>query len=222
MHEEKQAGSTIEQRLTNPEACRYTEISRKGYMAVLHSIMLPSDVDAVMAAYQIAKYGHGYRQQKRDDGRRYFDHARETSLIMALELGIRDWRYHALGLLHDVDEDTYVFTPWIRERLFPEIIGDLRLLTMNLDASYALLCHLGNPRVWMVKLCDRLHNCRTLDACTIEKQRGYVTETRECYLPLAERLHAVLPTDEQWRAVALRQKIGLALDRVEQALQAAG
>jgi (p)ppGpp synthase/HD superfamily hydrolase len=48
-------------------------------------------------------------------------------------------------------------------------------------------------RVKLVKLADRLHNCRTLNGCTLEKRRRKTEETILHYLPLIKDIHKEEP-----------------------------
>ena len=156
------------------------------------------DLSAIDKAYNFAKKSHG--DQKRKSGEPYIIHPIHTALILAdLEL---DKESIMAGLLHDVMEDTIV----TREQMiseFGEEVTDLvdgvtKLTKLDYDADKVekqaenlrkmFLAMAKDIRVILIKLADRLHNMRTLQYMTPEKQKEKSKETMEIYAPIADRL----------------------------------
>ena len=156
------------------------------------------DLSAIDKAYNFAKKSHG--DQKRKSGEPYIIHPIHTALILAdLEL---DKESIMAGLLHDVMEDTKV----TREQMiseFGEEVTDLvdgvtKLTKLDYDADKVekqaenlrkmFLAMAKDIRVILIKLADRLHNIRTLQYMTPEKQKEKSKETMEIYAPIADRL----------------------------------
>lgn len=156
------------------------------------------DLSAIDKAYNFAKKSHG--DQKRKSGEPYIIHPIHTALILAdLEL---DKESIMAGLLHDVMEDTKV----TREQMiseFGEEVTDLvdgvtKLTKLDYDTDKVekqaenlrkmFLAMAKDIRVILIKLADRLHNMRTLQYMTPEKQKEKSKETMEIYAPIADRL----------------------------------
>jgi GTP pyrophosphokinase len=155
------------------------------------------DVEVVRDAYDLAREAHS--GQRRASGDDFVSHAVEVATILAT-LGL-DTQSLVSGLVHDVVEDTSVSLSDIDERFGPNVativdgvtkIGrvEFRSNTEQQVENYRklLLSMARDARVILVKLADRLHNMRTLDALKEEKQRRIALETREIYAPLAHRL----------------------------------
>ena len=158
-------------------------------------------------AYDLAK--ESCRPHYRDGGQRSFEHPRGVALIL-LEEDIQDPDLLWACLLHDTVEDSPIFGSkhlrhsmlWEKARwriarvTSPETarivlaltkphIEGMEILTKD-DATKRYMSNLvsGGPRVILVKLCDRLHNVRTLlDADPKKRVKNY-HETREVYLQL--------------------------------------
>ena len=156
------------------------------------------DLSAIDKAYNFAKKSHG--DQKRKSGEPYIIHPIHTALILAdLEL---DKESIMAGLLHDVMEDTKV----TREQMIREfgeegtdlVDGVTKLTKLDYDADKVekqaenlrkmFLAMAKDIRVILIKLADRLHNMRTLQYMTPEKQKEKSKETMEIYAPIADRL----------------------------------
>ena len=165
---------------------------------------LPAErLPVIREAYEFARECH--EGQTRLSGEPYITHPVAVALAVAnLEL---DQSAIAAALLHDVQEDCGVPNERIRERFGPEIarlvegltkLGKMELLAspeqLSRDAVQAqnlrkmFLAMAEDIRVVLIKLCDRLHNMRTLWALPPEKQRRIARETMEIFAPLASRL----------------------------------
>jgi guanosine-3',5'-bis(diphosphate) 3'-pyrophosphohydrolase len=145
--------------------------------------------------YAMQKHGH----QKRASGDPYFSHPLEVAAILT-DLNV-DESTIAVALLHDTIEDTTATRQEIDE-LFGADMGRLvegltKLKKLDLVSKKAeqaenlrklLLAIAEDVRVLLVKLADRLHNMRTLDAMPDSKRLRIAEETMEIYAPLAGRM----------------------------------
>ena len=144
--------------------------------------------------------------QKRSSGEDYVNHTFAVAAIVH-ELGL-DADVVIAALLHDSVEDTHVTL----EQLATEFGADVARLVdgvtkMEVIQEFAdhqggkssqdikaeslrkmMLAMVDDVRVVLIKLCDRLHNMRTLGAVNSEKQKRVATETLEIFSPLANRL----------------------------------
>jgi len=146
-------------------------------------------------AYDLAKYGH--REQFRDSGEQYFEHCRETALILMDELEIFNPDLIIAALLHDMLEDNFLLTPARIALIFGDRISEMvstltkpkktdKRFTADRERHEFYFRQIGRAaaEVKVLKLCDRLHNLRTLDQCAPEKRQRKLLETRQRYLPL--------------------------------------
>ncbi len=164
---------------------------------------LPADkVSLIADAYAFAEQAHA--GQARLSGEPYIQHPLEAAYTVAgLQL---DASAVAAALLHDTMEDCGVTPAQLEKRFGPEVTrlveGTTKLSKMHwqppegrpADSSQAenlrkmFLAMAEDVRVVIIKLADRLHNMRTLDAKEPEKRRRIAAETMEIYAPLANRL----------------------------------
>ncbi|HEX5478149.1 MAG TPA: bifunctional (p)ppGpp synthetase/guanosine-3',5'-bis(diphosphate) 3'-pyrophosphohydrolase [Dehalococcoidia bacterium] len=163
----------------------------------------PESVTLVREAYDFAADAHA--DQKRLTGDPYIIHPLDAAMTVAgLQL---DGAAVAAALLHDVQEDCGVPNETIARRFGADVArlvdgatklkkiawlapgerpGDQALQAENLRKMFLAMAE--DIRVVIIKLADRLHNMRTLDAHPLEKQRRIAQETMEIYAPLANRL----------------------------------
>lgn len=154
------------------------------------------DQELIEKAYFLAKEAH--KHQIRNSGDAYITHPVAVAKILA-DLGSGPATIIG-ALLHDTVEDTDITLSDI-EKTFGKDIADLvdgvtkiGKLSFNTVASQAdnhqkmLLAMAKDIRVVLIKIADRLHNVRTLDAMPPEKQYRIARETLEIYAPLAHRL----------------------------------
>ncbi|MGB8475566.1 MAG: bifunctional (p)ppGpp synthetase/guanosine-3',5'-bis(diphosphate) 3'-pyrophosphohydrolase [Candidatus Acidiferrum sp.] len=151
----------------------------------------------VRRAYEIASERH--RDQFRSSGDLYISHLIEVAHILA------DMRMDATtltaALLHDAIEDTEYPVARIEERFGPDVAhlveGVTKISRLNMTAPETrqaenvrkmLLAMVNDVRVVLVKLADRLHNMRTLEYLSPEKQQRISRETLDIYAPIAHRL----------------------------------
>ena len=157
-----------------------------------------ADEDLINRAYVFSMKAHG--SQRRASGDAYFLHPLEVAGILAdMKL---DTGSIVTGLLHDTVEDTVATLDDIEEKFGKEIstlvdgVTKLSKLELQSDTSKQaenfrklVVAMSRDIRVLLVKLCDRLHNMRTLNAIrNEEKRRRIARETLEIYAPLAERI----------------------------------
>jgi GTP pyrophosphokinase len=160
----------------------------------------PDKLAMVEAAYQFAVKAH--EGQVRISGEPYLEHPLHTALILA-ELQF-DASTLAASLLHDVPENCDVPLSAIEGKFGAEVAklvdgatklnkltrpGEGAIKTSEVENLRKMLVAMAEDiRVVFIKLADRLHNMRTLDALPREKQRSIAQETLEIYAPLAHRL----------------------------------
>ncbi|NJP05042.1 MAG: bifunctional (p)ppGpp synthetase/guanosine-3',5'-bis(diphosphate) 3'-pyrophosphohydrolase [Chloroflexaceae bacterium] len=155
------------------------------------------DGDLIRQAYALACMAH--EGQKRQSGEPYVNHpVAVATILLDLEM---DSCTLAAALLHDVVEDTAITLDHITQ-VFGEEIAYLVDGVTKLSALEArtkeeaqagsyrkmFIAMADDPRVVLIKLADRVHNMRTLDATPPEKQQRVARETLEIYAPLASRL----------------------------------
>jgi len=187
------------------------------FFAPLQIALNPNDYERVQFAYFASKYGHA--GQFREGGGRYFDHPKGAGWIYVSELGGRDPHVIIIILLHDLSEDTYLLSPYRMGLNFGEEIAlDVRALTKLSEGKETIEEYLARviargARAILAKLCDRLHNLRTLSACSEEKRKRQIKETCGYHLPLL--VPALRTCGEPWAAYAdaMERKIKEAISR---------
>jgi len=156
-----------------------------------------ADLDLLRRAYAFS--AHEHRHQKRRSGEPYLIHCLEVAYLLA-ELNL-DIASIASGLLHDVVEDTLTTIERVEEMFGADVAHIVAGVTKISRIKFAsehvaqaenlrrmILAMVDDIRVILVKLCDRLHNMRTLEYLNPEKQLRIARETQEIYAPLANRL----------------------------------
>ena len=156
------------------------------------------DISMVEKAYRIAYDAH--KDQKRKSGEPYIIHPLCVAIILAdLEL---DKESIVAGILHDVVEDTVMTLDEVSKEFGSEVallvdgVTKLTQLSWSMDKQEIqaenlrkmFLAMAKDIRVILIKLADRLHNMRTLQYMTPEKQKEKARETMDIYSPIAHRL----------------------------------
>ena len=155
------------------------------------------DLDIVRRAYEFSLENHS--GQTRATGEPYLVHPLEVAIILA-EMRL-DTISIAAGLLHDSVEDTSVTTEQIQEKFGEQVAHIVEGVTKISRIDFAsreeaqaenvrkmMLAMVDDIRVVLIKLADRLHNMRTLEALSPERQVKIAKETLEIYAPIAHRL----------------------------------
>src|SRR5690554_5194801 len=154
------------------------------------------DIELIEKAYFLAKSKH--EGQMRKSGEPYITHPVAVGKILA-ELTAGPATIVA-ALLHDTVEDTDLTLKDVEKEYGAEIaalvdgVTKIGKLSFNTVASQAenhqkmLLAMAKDIRVVLIKIADRLHNVRTLNSMSPEKQYKIASETLDIYAPLAHRL----------------------------------
>ncbi len=163
----------------------------------------PEDRKDVRKAFKMALDAH--KDMRRKSGEPYIYHPLSVATIAAGEIGLGATSI-ICALLHDVVEDTEYSIEDIRGLFGDKVaaiidgltkikgIFDQHTTSIHAENFKKLLLTLSDDvRVILIKLADRLHNMRTLDALAMEKRLKISSETVFLYSPLAHRLglHAI-------------------------------
>ena len=156
-----------------------------------------ADKKEIRKAFDLAVEAH--KTQRRKSGEPYIYHPIAVAHIAAKEIGLGTTSI-ICALLHDVVEDTDYSLKDI-EKLFGEKVSKIidgltkiqdvfdKNVSMQAENFRKMLLTLSDDvRVILIKLADRLHNMRTLDAMKKPKQLKIASETLYLYAPLAHRL----------------------------------
>ena len=170
------------------------------YLALEEKIQLYNpnlNVPRLRSAYEYAASMHG--SQRRKDGTLFITHPIAAAEIAA-EMGLDEDAVIA-ALLHDTVEDTEATLEDVRKRFgqsVAEIVDGVTKLTRVTYTSKEeeqvenlrkmLIAMARDIRVILIKIADRLHNMRTMEYQSAEKQREKALETMEVYAPIAHRL----------------------------------
>lgn len=163
------------------------------------------DLSKIITAYEFANMAH--EGQTRSSGQPYIIHPLAVGYIL-LELGM-DTDTICAAMLHDVVEDTPTTLDEVKKRFGQDVamlvdgVTKLNKVPMfNKEEQQAenvrkmMLAMSQDIRVIIIKLCDRLHNMRTLSFRPGHKQRNTALETMHIYAPIAHRLGIRAVKDE--------------------------
>ena len=154
------------------------------------------DVSLIDRALTFSASAH--RGQKRMSGEEFVSHSIAVATILVDQF--LDSTSIAAALLHDVVEDSEVSVDDLAAEFGPEVAELVEGLTKIAHLTFRsraeeqaenyrklLLSIAKDARVIIIKLADRLHNMRTLEHLSPERQERIATETGEIYAPLAHR-----------------------------------
>jgi GTP diphosphokinase / guanosine-3',5'-bis(diphosphate) 3'-diphosphatase len=155
------------------------------------------DIGVIRRAWEFCVQHHS--GQLRASGEPYVLHPLEVAQVLA-EMKL-DSTAIAAGLLHDAVEDTPVTTEDITEQFGEQVAHIVEGVTKIDKIQFAnredrqaenvrkmLLAMVSDVRVVLIKMADRLHNMRTLQHLSPERQESIARETLDIYAPLAHRL----------------------------------
>ncbi len=185
------------------------------------------DLKLITKAYEFCVACHkGQKRQTQED---YYIHPLAVAKIIAT-LGM-DSESVTAALLHDVVEDTAVKIEYIEKEFGADVallvdgvtrIGRISISSKEQEQAESLrkmLIAMGKDiRVIIIKLADRLHNMRTIDAMPDQKQRDKSLETLEIYAPIAHRL-GISWVKEELEDLAIKHLDPVAYDEIEYLLK---
>jgi GTP diphosphokinase / guanosine-3',5'-bis(diphosphate) 3'-diphosphatase len=167
------------------------------FLSLNTSYLKLEDRQFLAGAFCFADASH--RGQVRRSGEPYISHPLAVATILT------QWKLDAQALagalLHDVMEDSGVTKLELTEK-FGKTVAELvdgmskidKLEFQSKEEAQAenfrkmLLAMARDLRVMLIKLADRLHNMRTMDAMRVDKQKRIARETMEIYAPIANRI----------------------------------
>lgn len=163
----------------------------------IYELYTGDDRELLLSAYSYAELMH--EGQKRASGEPYFTHPCAVAEIL-IDLGM-DVSSVAAAFLHDVIEDTPATAEDIKSRFGDEILtlvdGVTKLDKIRFQSPddedaenfrKIFVAMANDVRVIIIKLADRLHNMRSLNFLSNERQQHIAQETLDIFTPLAGRL----------------------------------
>ena len=170
----------------------------KNLLKVSYQTLNENDKDLIRNALDIAIDAH--KDQYRKSGEPYIFHPISVAKIVAEKIGLNA-NSIAAALLHDVVEDSEYNIEKIKS-VFGEKIARIvegltkisklkkdKILSIQSENFRKMLLTLNDDvRVILIKIADRLHNMRTMDSMSYEKQIKISSETLYIYAPIAHRI----------------------------------
>lgn len=164
---------------------------------IINQYLTPDEVAHIEKAYELAEDAH--REQLRRSGEPYITHPLAVAELLA-EMRMDPATIMA-AILHDVVEDTTVshadLVATVGEEVAKLVDGVTKLTQIGFE-NYAhaqaenfrkmVMAMASDIRVILIKLADRLHNMRTIDALPLAKRKRKSLETLEIFAPIANRL----------------------------------
>ena len=173
-----------------------TPIPKKLYESA-KSYFSKKELDLLQTAYNVSQEAH--KDQFRKEGSPYITHpVAVASILIDLNLDVETV---CAGLMHDVLEDSFIKKSYLEKLFGKDIVGIVdgvsNLNKLDFDSiedrnannlQKMALAMSKDIRVIIVKLCDRLHNMRTIEFLPREKQIRKSQETLDLYGPIAIRI----------------------------------
>ncbi len=185
-------------RIVNTSMSEKESVSFDEFLVLISQHYTQDEISKIIRAYHLADQLHAgaFRQS----GEPYIIHPISVSYILA-ELVGADCDTICAGLLHDTIEDTEITKEEIEAMFGHDVAclvdGVTRISKLNFSSKTEermantrkiLISMATDIRIILIKLADRLHNMRTLQYKTLEKQRENSCETMEVYAPIAYML----------------------------------
>ena len=185
--------------IVDEQAERREILSRyKKLLSTIYGRATKEEILMIRKAFVVARNAHSSARRK--TGEPYIYHPLEVAQLASADLGLGAVSV-VCALLHDVVEDTE-YTLEDIENIFNKKVAqivdgltkiqdvfDYDTQSIQSENFKKLIITLGDDvRVILIKLCDRLHNMRTMDAMPPKKQLKIAAETQFLYVPLAHRL----------------------------------
>ena len=166
----------------------YTDMVNQAWQQLRQALaqrFTEEDMQLAESAFGLARQAH--RLQRRKSGEPYILHPLAVARIVGVDLEL-DAHMVAAALLHDVVEDTPYTLSDIRERFGPDVASLVNVVTKRPKSSYDQSKQVDNfrqilesvhsdVRALLIKLADRLHNMRTLEAQRPDKQLKIATSS---------------------------------------------
>ena len=166
-------------------------------LAVCRTNLSSVDEELIARAFRYMLQAH--REHRRKSGEPYFTHPYAVAMIVAQEIPLDDVSVVA-ALLHDVIEDCEDYSYEDLAEEFGSTVADIvegatKISTILVSTEITkaenyrklMVSMINDIRVILVKFADRLHNMRTLEFVSENKQERIARETLEIYAPLAHR-----------------------------------
>ncbi len=163
----------------------------------LANYLSSAHIEVITKAFSLAYKAHA--GQRRISGESYIYHPIAVANILA-DMHM-DYQSITAAILHDVLEDTSIDRDTLAKHFGEEVTQlvesvtkldrikcDNRLEVQAENVRRMMLAMTRDIRVILIKLADRLHNMRTIEALPREKKRRIAKETLEIYAPIANRL----------------------------------
>ena len=185
------------------------------------------DLELIKNAYECCVEAH--KGQLRSSKEEFYLHPYNVAKII-ITLGM-DSQSIAAALLHDTVEDTAITLEDVKKRFGKEVayivdgvtkLGKITYTTKEQQQAEnlrkMLMAMAEDIRVILIKLADRLHNMRTIDAMSDYKQLEKSVETLEIYAPIAHRL-GIRPIKEELEDLSIKHLDPIAYEQIEQLLK---
>lgn len=185
------------------------------------------NLELIRNAFEVCVSAH--KGQLRSSKEEFYLHPYNVAKII-ITLGM-DSESIAAALLHDTVEDTEITLEDIKRRFGSDValivdgvtkLGKITYTTKEQQQAEnlrkMLMAMAEDIRVILIKLADRLHNMRTIDAMSDYKQLEKSVETLEIYAPIAHRL-GIRPIKEELEDLSIKHLDPIAYEQIEQLLK---